>query len=210
MNGNGPVRLTKTALTALILGVMVAVVFGAQALLRAQAPVMKEPVASGKTFGVTGARVHIEEFTDFQCPACAKASAILHEEMKKEGSRIFVEVKYFPLAMHKHARAAAVAAECALVQNKFWAMQDALFRTQEAWSGLEDPSDHFLSLARGFGLDDRQMMRCMSDSATGSKVDADMNEGHRLGVKATPTFFVNGKIAVGGPSFQAALKDALK
>jgi protein-disulfide isomerase len=180
---------------------MVAVVLCAQTVFMARAQVVKVPVASGKTFGVVDARVQIEEYTDFQCPGCANAAVILHEEMKKEGARIFVEVKYFPLPMHKHARAAAVAAQCALEQNKFWAMQSALFRTQEIWS---------VSLARGLGTDDRKMMRCMSDKATELKIDEDVKEGKRLGVNATPTFFVNGKMAVGGVNFQAALKEALK
>jgi protein-disulfide isomerase len=130
--------------------------------------------------------------------------------MKKEGAQIFVELKYFPLAMHKHARRAAVVAQCALLQGKFWSMQDTLFRTQEVWSIVEDPADYFLSLARGIGLDDKLMMRCMSDKATEAVIDADVAEGKLLGVAATPTFFVNGKMAVGGPNFQAALKEALK
>jgi protein-disulfide isomerase len=203
------VKLTKVTLTVVVVLGMVALVLGAKALVMEQRPV-KKPVASGKTFGVADARVQIEEFTDFQCPACANASMMLHEEMKKEGAKIFVELKYFPLAMHKHARSAAIVAQCALLQSKFWAMQDMLFRTQAVWSIAQDPTDHFLSLARGIGLDEKVMMRCMSDKAIEVTIDADVAEGKRLGVSATPTFFVNGKMAVGGPNFQAALKEALK
>ena len=203
-------KLTKAALTVLVLVSMVAVVLGVQLLLGAQRRTVKTPVASGKTFGVVDARVNIEEFTDFQCPACANAAVILHEEMKKEGAHIFVELKYFPLAMHKHGLRAAVAAQCALEQSKFWAMQDMLFRTQQVWSISPDPTDHFLSLARGIGIDEDKMMRCMSDKATESKIEADVKEGRHLGVNATPTFFVNGKMAVGGANFQAVLKEALK
>ncbi len=203
-------KLTKAGLTIIVVISMVGAVWGAQAILTKQGVLGKKPVASGKTFGVVDAPVQIEEFTDFQCPACANASAILHEEMKKNGSKIFVELKYFPLAMHKYSRQAAVVAQCALEQNKFWAVQDMLFRTQQVWSISPDPTDYFLSLARGVGADDQKMMRCMSDKATDAKIQDDVNEGNRVGVRATPTFFVNGKMAVGGPNFQAALKEALK
>ena len=203
-------KLTKVALTVVIVGSMVAVVLGVKFFLASRAGAVKRPVAAGRTFGVAGARVQIQEFTDFQCPACANASTLLHEAMKKEGANIFVEVKYFPLSMHKHARLAAGAAQCALAQNKFWAMQDMIFRTQEAWSLAQDPTDYFLSLARGIGVDDKAMIRCMSDKATELKIDEDVKEGKLLGVNSTPTFFVNGKMAVGGPNFQAALKEALK
>ncbi len=203
-------KLTKMELTGLVVVGVIGVVSALQAWRMARPSLAEKPVASGKTFGVADARVQIEEFTDFQCPACAKAAMVLHEEMKKEGAKIFVELKYFPLAMHKHARRAAVAAQCALLQNKFWSMQDMLFRTQEVWSLAVDPTDYFLSLARGIGVDDQKMMRCMSDKATGSKIDEDVAEGKRLGVSATPTFFINGKMAVGAANFQAALKEALK
>jgi protein-disulfide isomerase len=204
------VKLTKVTLTVVLVAGMFVAVLTAKAVLMVRASAVKKPVASGKTFGVAGARVQIEEFTDFQCPACAKAAMVLHEEMKKEGAKIFVELKYFPLAMHKHARPAAVAAQCAISQGKFWAMQDMLFRTQEVWSLAADPTDHFLSLARGIGLDEVKMMRCISDKAIASKIDEDVAEGKRLGVSATPTFFINGKMAVGSSNFQAALKEALK
>ena len=203
------VKLTKMGLTVVVVVGMVAVVLGVQ-LFMPRPPLVVKPVVSGKTFGLADAPVQIEEFTDFQCPGCANASVLLHEEMKKDGMKIFVELKYFPLPMHKHARQAAVVAQCALLQNKFWPMQEMLFRMQEAWSLLEDPTDYFLSLARGIGVDDNKMMRCMSDKATELKIDEDVAEGKRLGVSATPTFFINGKMAVGGPNFQAALKEALK
>jgi len=204
------VKLTKVTLTVVVVVSMFAVMLAAKAFVMARGASARKPVASGKTFGVADARVQVQEFTDFQCPACANASMMLREEMKKEGANIFVELKYFPLPMHKHARRAAVAAQCALMQNKFWSMQDMLFRMQEVWSIVEDPTDYFLSLARGLGLDDQMMMRCMSDKATELKINEDVQEGKLLGVSATPTFFINGKMAVGGPNFQAALKEALK
>ena len=206
----GPVKLTKLSLTVVVVVIMAGVVLGVQALRAARRAAAREPVASGRTFGVPDARVHVEEFTDFQCPACAQAAAMLHEEMKKEGARLFVEVKHFPLAMHRHARLAAMAAQCALQQNRFWGMQESIFRMQAAWTVANDPTDYFLSLARGLGLDDEAMMRCLSDRSVAAVIDADIAEGKRLGVSATPTFFVNGKMAVGGPNFQAALREALK
>ena len=203
-------KVSKAALTGIVVLCMVAVVLCVKGFGMAQVPLVKRPVAAGRTFGVADARVKIEEFTDFQCPACAATSVIVHDEMKKEGSRIFFELKYFPLSMHKHSRAAAVVAQCALKQGMFWPMQEALFRTQKVWGVMQDPTDHFLGLARGIGADDQKIMRCMLDKTTDLNIEEDVNEGKRRGVNATPTFFVNGKMAIGGVNFEAALKEALK
>lgn len=203
-------KLSKVALTLVVVVGVAAVVLAVKAVATAQRAAAAKPVASGRTFGVADARVNIQEFTDFQCPACGHAAALLHEEMKKEGASIFVEVKYFPLPMHTHARRAAEAAQCALAQNKFWAMQERIFRTQQAWSLADDPTEYFLGLARELGIDDKALLGCMSQDAAGAVIDADLAEGKRLGVSATPTFFVNGKMAVGGANFQAALTEALK
>ncbi len=197
--------MSKAVLTVLIAGVLVVVVTGMRFLLKA--PSVKRPLIAGKTLGDPQAPVKIIEFTDFQCPACAKASVFVHEETKKEGSGIFLELKHFPLVMHKNAMRAAVVAECALPQGKFWPMQGLLFESQKNWEKLEDPGDYFLSLARSIGLEDVPMLRCMSDPAVEWKVRADLDEGKSLGIQATPTFFVNGKMAVGLAALQTALKE---
>ena len=155
---------------------------------------------------MTDARIKVVEFTDFQCPACAGAAEILHKMMQQDGARMFLQLKYFPLDKHKNALKAAVAAECALAQGKFWPMQDAIFSRQKGWATLDDPLPFFVQLGRDIGINDVEMTHCVADAAVAVRVQADVAEGKRLGVSGTPTFFVNGKMAVGGKAFEEALK----
>ncbi len=203
-----PVNIAKPVWGVLVgLGV-IAAVMAARAVTR---PVLTEHVAAeGRTLGPAGAPVKIIEFTDFQCPACAQASILLHEEVRRARGRILLELKYFPLPMHQHARRAAVIAACALDQGKFWPMEQLLFKSQKSWVGMDNPDDYFLSLARGLGLDDVKMMRCMSDHAVAARIEEDVAQGHARGVAATPTFFINGKMAVGTKNLQQVLAGEMK
>ncbi len=201
--------LSKWKITLVVVAGMIVVVLGVRAWRKPAALPEKKPVVSGRSFGVPGARVKIVEFTDFQCPACAAASRVVHKAMQENGSKLFLELKYFPLAMHKNSRKAALAAECAREQGRFWAMHDLLFRDQGIWAILDAPEDNFLSLARSVGIDDQKMMRCFSSVAAEKTVTEDQVEGKKFGVGATPTFFVNGKMVVGAANFEKVLKEAL-
>jgi protein-disulfide isomerase len=204
------VRIPKLVLTGIILVVIVGAVTGVRSLSLRGAPSTKEPLSAARMIGAPQAKVRVVEFTDFQCPACAHASSIVHEALARHSREVSLELKYFPLPMHKNARSAAVAAQCAFEQGKFWPMHNVLFMSQKSWGDLRDPSDYFLSLGRGLGLDDVKMAACMTSSATQKKVMDDVAEGRSTGVKATPTFFVNGKMVVGAGSFGEALAEALK
>ena len=201
--------LSKGRLGFLVVASMVLLVLGARAWRKPVVVPLKRPVLSGRSFGSPGANIKIVEFTDFQCPACANAARVVHKAMQENGAKVFLELKYFPLPMHKNSRKAAVAAECAREQGRFWAMQDLLFRDQKIWGLLDAPDDNFLSLARSVGADDQKMMRCVSSAAVEKTVTDDQQEGKKLGVAATPTFFVNGKMVVGAVNFERALKEAL-
>ncbi len=202
--------LSKRELTIVVAIAIVVLVLGVRAWQKTTIPPAKGPVMSGRSLGSPGARVKIVEFTDFQCPACASAAKVVHRVMQENESKLFVELKYFPLPMHKNSRKAAVAAECARVQGKFWPMQELLFRDQGIWAIPDAPEDNFLSLARSVGIDEQKMMRCMASAAAERTVADDLQEGKNLGVKATPTFFVNGKAVVGSANFEQTLKEALR
>ncbi|MEI8011411.1 MAG: thioredoxin domain-containing protein [Candidatus Omnitrophota bacterium] len=199
-------KMLWTVLAGLV--VVAAVLFGRGVSRGVSAAASTAPV--GRSAGNPGAAVKIVEYTDFQCPACAKASDIMHEEVRRNAGKIFLELKYFPLPMHKNARRAAVVAECSLAQDKFWFMEKLLFSNQKSWEDLANPDDYFLSLARGIGCDDLKMMRCMSDSAVMARIDNSVREGQGRGVKATPTFFVNGKMVVGHQGLKDAVTEGLK
>ncbi len=170
------------------------------------------PALVGRVTGDPKAPVKIVGFTDFQCPACSQAAEVIHAFFTNEhasNGRAFLELRYFPLESHRHARRAAIVAQCALEQGKFWPMHNVLFRSQKSWEGMDDPDVYFLSLARGLGMDDVALMKCMAQPLARAVLDQDIDQGKRMGVKATPTFFINGKMVVGVLELQKALKELL-
>jgi protein-disulfide isomerase len=193
---------------AVIAGVVVLVM--AFKLVSSSSMKASQASSSGRMTGDPKARVKIVEFTDFQCPACAKASEAVNVLLNKPDAGVSLELKYFPLDMHRNARRAAVLAQCSSEQGKFWPMHHVLFRSQNSWGVMDDPDDYFLSLARSLGLDDAALMKCMAQPLAKTVIDQDIDEGKRRGVKATPTFFVNGKMAVGLSAFEKVLKESVQ
>ncbi|MFH0753333.1 MAG: thioredoxin domain-containing protein [Candidatus Omnitrophota bacterium] len=165
------------------------------------------PVIAGRMAGDLSAPVKIVEFADFQCPPCAQASEILDRLFREPNKRYSLEFRYFPLAMHRHGFRAALVAQCALEQGKFWDMHDVLFRSQEDWGSLENPDDYFLGLARSLGMDDLSLMKCVARPVARAVVEQDIVQAKNMGVKATPTFFINGEMVVGLPELEKALKE---
>ncbi len=144
--------------------------------------------------GAATASVTIEEFGDLQCPPCKK----LHEELKgvtaiKDGRARFI-FSHYPLPqVHMHAVAAAHATEAAALQNRFWEMQDYLYRNQEAWSRGGDVQGIFASYANTLGLDVERFLRDMNSPQVAERVRADTRRGDAMGVKSTPTVFINNR-----------------
>ena len=150
--------------------------------------------------GNPSATVKIVEFTDFQCPACGFANGVMDEAFKKFDGKIQLEHKHFPLAMHAHAMRASIFAECAADQGKFWMFNDVLFKSQKSWSVMLAVDAYFSELAVSMGLDGTRLSACVNSPGAGLKINKDIEEGKKLGVKSTPTFFINGKMVVGGPA----------
>lgn len=151
-------------------------------------------VGDAPTFGPNDAKVTIVEFSDFQCPYCAKGADLLKEIKKKYGSKVKVAFKNFPLEFHKQAKTAAVAALCAKEQSvdKFWSMHDKMFENQN-----ELALEALKKTAKSIGLDSKKFDACLDSKKYLAKVEADYAEGQAIGVKSTPTFFVNGMIVNG-------------
>jgi protein-disulfide isomerase len=135
-----------------------------------------------------GTKVAIVEFSDFQCPYCSRAVPVVRELEKTYGSKINFVFKNFPLPMHEFAQKAAEAAECARDQGFFDAYHDKLFANQ-----LSLNVDSLKKYARDVGADGAKFDSCLDGGSKAAKVQADLNEGVSLGVRATPTFFVNGE-----------------
>lgn len=147
------------------------------------------PIAGGKD-----AKVTIVEYSDFQCPFCSRGADILNDLKKKYGNKIKVAFKNFPLPFHNQAEGAAVAGLCANEQSAdlFWKMHDAMFKSQDK---LDVPS--LKALARKVGVKGEAFDACLDSNKYLSKVKQDMEDGKKLKVKSTPTFFVNGQLING-------------
>jgi protein-disulfide isomerase len=146
--------------------------------------------------GPAGAPVQIVEFSDFQCPYCAKVGPTLDRLFERYGDRIQLAFRDFPLSFHDRALAAAEAAQCAHAQGKFWEFHDKLFQNQQAL-GDEDLE----RFARELGLDLAAFTACTTSARYRSDVQADMVDGQRFGVQGTPSLFVNGRF-LSGPSYE--------
>ena len=130
----------------------------------------------------------IVEFMDFQCPFCSRhAEEVLpriREEYVESGKIRYV-VRDFPLAFHLEAKNAAVAANCAGMQGKYWEMHDYLF-------GLEQPYQkvHYTAGADLLNLDRQLFETCLNDVSESEFVDSEFSYGNSVGVHGTPKFFI--------------------
>ena len=136
----------------------------------------------------------IVEYGDYQCPYCGAAYPILKKLMSQFGDQIKFVFRNFPLSeMHQYARAAALAAEAAGLQGKFWEMHDAIYENQRALNEML-----LMKLAEKLKLNIPQFGEDIKSSKLAEKVDADFESGVMSGVNGTPSFYVNGKKFDGG------------
>lgn len=143
--------------------------------------------------GSQTATVVVEEFADFQCPTCA----VKHPEFKQIASIYNNKIKFifrnFPLTqMHPKAYDAAVAAEAAGLQNKFWDMQNLLFTKQPEWSASTDHRKLFADYAQQIGLDVPKFQTDILGLPAKQRVDADLQRAMTMKVSSTPSAFING------------------
>lgn len=166
-------------------------------------------VAGDPALGPEDAPVTIVEFTDYQCPFCARHHRTTKPELLREyDGRVRYVVKNFPLRnIHPLAQKAAEAAECAGDQDRFWDYADLLFERAPA---LRPAS--LVEYAAEVGMDRDRFRRCLTSGEMAAAVESDFREGRRHGVRSTPTFFLNGRPVVGAKplaEFQTLLEAAL-
>jgi len=151
-----------------------------------------------RRMGPEKAKIIIYEHSDFACPACAGANFKLKEIMKVYGKEIQLNFKHYPLTMiHRFSLDAAAYADCAGEQGKFWEFADLLFANAEKWANNENFKEEFKDYAKKLNLDWKKLEECHQDPKTLKQIKSDISYGDLKGVDATPTFFVNGKRAVG-------------
>jgi len=159
--------------------------------------------------GPEDAAVTIIEFSDFQCPYCARfQSETLPQILSNYGDRVRFVYRDFPLtSLHANALKAAEASECADDQGAYWKYHDLLFQNQSA---LDDAS--LKNYAASLGLDTAAFDQCLDSDSTMSEIQNDYQDGVAAGVQGTPAFFVNGNLIEGAQPysvFQAAIEAAL-
>jgi protein-disulfide isomerase len=164
-------------------------------------------VDGAPTRGPASAPVTIVEFTDFECPFCARAEERVTAISAEYGSRVRIVYKSLPLPFHDHARLAAKAALAAGLQGKFWEYHDALFTHQNALGRAS-----LDGYAKTLGLDVARFDRDIDSAALEAAIVADEADAKGLDAGGTPTFFVNGRRVVGAQPievFKTAVDKAL-
>src|SRR5213595_271062 len=141
--------------------------------------------------GPANAAVTLEEFGDFQCPPCGAMEGPLQQIERDYASSLRVIFRNFPFTIHEHAHEAAYAAEAAGLQGRFWEMHDLLYREQSVWAKNSDVQSLFDSYAVMIGLNLERFKKDVSGEQVKAKVEADRKRGEELGVRNTPTIFIN-------------------
>jgi protein-disulfide isomerase len=154
--------------------------------------------------GPKDAKVTIVEFSDFQCPYCARAHQTISEQVMKEyDGKVKLVYKNFPLGFHKWAEPAGIAGACAYQQDpaSFWTFYDYMFNNQQQITP-ENVKEKSQEALKGTKVDMAKWNDCYDNKKTLEKVKADMAEGSSVGVTGTPAFIINGRKISGAQPFQ--------
>jgi protein-disulfide isomerase len=159
-----------------------------------------DPLAA-RSKGRADAPVTLYEMSDFQCPYCRAFALgtmpLLDQEYIATGKVRLVYINLPLTSVHPNAAAAARVAMCAARQNRFWPMHDLLFRHQDGWAKLSDPTKFLLALGDSANLDRAALGACVAAQATAAEVDTDAARAQRAGAVSTPTFYIEGGLLEG-------------
>ncbi|HVV25609.1 MAG TPA: thioredoxin domain-containing protein [Candidatus Saccharimonadales bacterium] len=159
------------------------------------------------------AGVSLVEYGDYECPYCEQYYPIVKQVQAEFNDQITFQFRNFPLtSIHQNAFAGARAAEAAGLQGKFWQMHDTLYDNQDQWAQASDPTKYFNQYAQQLGLNLAQFQKDYSSTKVNDLINADMAAGNKLGVDATPTFYLDGKqinVSASVSSFETQIKNAI-
>jgi len=148
--------------------------------------------------GPQSAPVTIVEFSDFECPSCARLEPILAKVREHYGDKVRIVFKQFPLNLHPHARQAAEASLCAHAQGKFWPFHDAVFADQKAME-----TEDLQAKAAAVGLDPGEFFTCVTSGEQAEAVRQDVREGTIAGASGTPALYINGRTILGTVTYDS-------
>jgi protein-disulfide isomerase len=166
-------------------------------------PLIRPAIGASPTFGNTSSNLVIYEFGCYTCPYTRQAEPEMIKLRQDYSDKYLFVFKHYPILTHNYSYEAAIAAECARNQGKFWEYHESLFKS-ETFS-----NQTFLTIATSLNLDMQTFTKCYDDKETKSLVDADIEEGKKSGIYGTPTVFVNNDYLV-GPKAYSGYKSLVK
>ena len=161
-----------------------------------------------QTGGAANGKLQIIEYSDYQCPFCERVEPTVEQIRKDYAGKVEIVYKNYPLeSIHPFAMGAAIAAECARDQGKFWEYHDKLFANQQA---LDVPQ--LKQYATDLGLDTAKFNTCFDTKAPAARIAADIQEAESHGVQGTPSFWIKDELVVGAQpytTFKAKIDEKL-
>jgi protein-disulfide isomerase len=171
---------------------------------------MKTLIDDDSIKGDKDAPVTIVEFSDYECPFCARFYSDTYGQIVEkyiDTGKVNLVYRDFPLSFHPNAQKAGEAAECAGEQGKYYEMHDLLFE-----KGVSGGVSAYKQYAKEIGLKTSDFDSCLDSGEMAGEVRKDFTDGQRAGVQGTPAFFIDGKLISGAqpfPAFEAAIEAAL-
>ena len=171
------------------------------------------------TLGASDAKVTLVEFLDPECESCAAFGPVVKKILKDYEGKVRLVVRYMPL--HPNSLPAATLLEAAGEQGKYWQMQELLFQKQSEWGERHgaptsapkpDTNALFDKYAAELGLDMEKVKSAIKENRYQAKLERDLRDGQTLGVRQTPSFFVNGRklLRFSESDLRALIEDELK
>lgn len=154
------------------------------------------------------APITLIEFSDFQCPFCKRGRLVIQQILDTYKDKIYYVFRDFPLSFHKQAKKAAMAAECAGDQNKYWPYSAVLWEKQ----GDFEP-EKLKQYAKDLGLNTKKFNDCLDTDKFSNEIDKDQQDGMQVGVSGTPAYFINGIMLSGAQpleKFQEVIDEELQ
>ncbi|MCL4562356.1 MAG: DsbA family protein [Chloroflexi bacterium] len=157
------------------------------------------PIDGEETLGPANAPITLIEFSDYECPYCRKwHDEVFTKLLEAYPNKIRFVYRDFPLeGLHQNATAAAEAAHCAGEQGKYWEFADKLFTAEQSLG-----ADAYKKYATDLSLDATKFDECLTTRRFQSKVENSYNFASQLGIRSTPTFFINGLALVGAQPYE--------
>lgn len=170
------------------------------------------------TLGSADAPVTIVEFLDPECESCAAFNPIVKNVLKEYEGKAKLVVRYMPL--HPNSLTAATFMEAAGEQGKYWQAENLLFEKQPEWgtkhgqpsANQADVNTLFKKYALDLGLDMNKLNSAFAENKFAAKIERDKKDGQSLGVRQTPTLFVNGRklTRLDGTALKSLIEQELK